>query len=422
MKIPQKIQQHIEENSKILEKYSPKLAKLYSNCYASTVDSALVPKEDGTYFVLTGDIPAMWLRDSSAQVNHYVGLSEDSEVADIVKGVIRRQFKYILIDPYANAFNEEPNGKGMTDDRPKNGPWVWEHKYEVDSLCYPIRLLYRYWKHTGDRSIVDNEFVEVIKTVLKVWRTEQDHFKNSEYRFFRDTNWLTDTIHNNGMGEPVVPTGMTWSGFRPSDDGCNYGYYIPSEMFAVTVLGYAAEMLGEKNPLTAEIKALRKEIDDGIKQYGIIDYKNFGKVYACEVNGLGDYTFMDDANIPSLISAPYIGYLKADDELYLNTRRLLLSKENKFYYEGTAAKGIGSPHTKPGFIWHIALSMQGLTSTDKAEMKQILDTMTATDGNTGFMHEGFDSNDPSKFTRPWFTWSNSLFCEFVEKCIEDGVV
>ncbi len=422
MKIPQKIQQHIEENSKILEKYSPKLAKLYSNCYASTVDSALVPKEDGTYFVLTGDIPAMWLRDSSAQVNHYVGLSEDSEVADIVKGVIRRQFKYILIDPYANAFNEEPNGKGMTDDRPKNGPWVWEHKYEVDSLCYPIRLLYRYWKHTGDRSIVDNEFVEVIKTVLKVWRTEQDHFKNSEYRFFRDTNWLTDTIHNNGMGEPVVPTGMTWSGFRPSDDGCNYGYYIPSEMFAVTVLGYAAEMLGEKNPLTAEINALRKEIDDGIKQYGIIDYKNFGKVYACEVNGLGDYTFMDDANIPSLISAPYIGYLKADDELYLNTRRLLLSKENKFYYEGTAAKGIGSPHTKPGFIWHIALSMQGLTSTDKAEMKQILDTMTATDGNTGFMHEGFDSNDPSKFTRPWFTWSNSLFCEFVEKCIEDGVV
>ncbi len=422
MKIPQKIQQHIEENSKILEKYSPKLAKLYSNCYASTVDSALVPKEDGTYFVLTGDIPAMWLRDSSAQVNHYVGLSEDSEVADIVKGVIRRQFKYILIDPYANAFNEEPNGKGMTDDRPKNGPWVWEHKYEVDSLCYPIRLLYRYWKHTGDRSIVDNEFVEVIKTVLKVWRTEQDHFKNSEYRFFRDTNWLTDTIHNNGMGEPVVPTGMTWSGFRPSDDGCNYGYYIPSEMFAVTVLGYAAEMLGEKNPLTAEIKALRKEIDNGIKQYGIIDYKNLGKVYACEVNGLGDYTFMDDANIPSLISAPYIGYLKADDELYLNTRRLLLSKENKFYYEGTAAKGIGSPHTKPGFIWHIALSMQGLTSTDKAEMKQILDTMTATDGNTGFMHEGFDSNDPSKFTRPWFTWSNSLFCEFVEKCIEDGVV
>lgn len=422
MKIPQKIQQHIEENSKILEKYSPKLAKLYSNCYASTVDSALVPKEDGTYFVLTGDIPAMWLRDSSAQVNHYVGLSENPEVADIVKGVIRRQFKYILIDPYANAFNEEPNGKGMTDDRPKNGPWVWEHKYEVDSLCYPIRLLYRYWKHTGDRSIVDNEFVEVIKTVLKVWRTEQDHFKNSEYRFFRDTNWLTDTIHNNGMGEPVVPTGMTWSGFRPSDDGCNYGYYIPSEMFAVTVLGYAAEMLGEKNPLTAEINALRKEIDDGIKQYGIIDYKNFGKVYACEVNGLGDYTFMDDANIPSLISAPYIGYLKADDELYLNTRRLLLSKENKFYYEGTAAKGIGSPHTKPGFIWHIALSMQGLTSTDKAEMKQILDTMTATDGNTGFMHEGFDSNDPSKFTRPWFTWSNSLFCEFVEKCIEDGVV
>ena len=422
MELPIAIKKHIEENSAKLKKYSEKLAKLYENCYASTVKTALVPKEDGTIFVLTGDIPAMWLRDSSAQVNHYVELAEDKEVAEIIKGVIRRQFKYILIDPYANAFNEAPNGKGMTTDRPKNGPWVWEHKYEVDSLCYPVRVLYMYYKKTGDRSIVDNEFVPVIKSIVNVFKTEQDHFKNSPYRFFRDTDWLTDTIHNNGMGEPVVPTGMTWSGFRPSDDGCNYGYYIPSEMFATVILGYAAEMLGSENELTADILKLKSEIEKGINEFGIIDYKDFGKVYACEVNGMGDFTFMDDANIPSLISAPYIGYLKPDDEIYLNTRKLLLSKENKFYYEGKFAKGIGSPHTKAGHIWHMALSMQGLTSTDKKEMKYILDTLVSCDGDTGYMHEGFDANDPSVFSRPWFTWSDSIFCEFVEKCLKEGVV
>lgn len=422
MELPRAVKQHIEKNKKILEQYSSKLARLYENCFASTIDSALVPKEDGTYFVLTGDIPAMWLRDSSAQVNHYVQLADDPEVAAILKGVIRRQFQYILTDPYGNAFNEEENGRGMTQDRPKNHPLVWEHKYEVDSLCYPIRLLYRYWKQTGDRSIVDHEFPAVMKAVLTVWRTEQDHMKNSSYRFFRDTDWYTDTIHNNGMGAPVKPTGMTWSGFRPSDDGCTYGYYIPSEMFAVTVLGYAAEMLGESHALTGEIRALREEIDGGIKEYGMIDYKEFGRVYANEVDGFGNYTFMDDANVPSLISAPYIGYVSAEDKIYKNTRRLLLSGENKYYFEGTAAKGIGSPHTASGYIWHIALSMQGLTSTDKAEMKYILDTMIATDGDTGFMHEGFDANDPSKFTRPWFTWSNSLFCEFVERCIGCGVL
>ena len=267
MELPIAIKKHIEENSAKLKNYSEKLAKLYENCYASTVKTALVPKEDGTIFVLTGDIPAMWLRDSSAQVNHYVEIAEDKEVAEIIKGVIRRQFKYILIDPYANAFNEAPNGKGMTTDRPKNGPWVWEHKYEVDSLCYPVRLLYRYYKKTGDRSIVDNEFVPVIKSIVNVFKTEQDHFKNSSYRFFRDTDWLTDTIHNNGMGEPVVPTGMTWSGFRPSDDGCNYGYYIPSEMFATVILGYAAEMLGSKNELTADILKLKSEIEKSARHY-----------------------------------------------------------------------------------------------------------------------------------------------------------
>ncbi len=420
MKLPQAVEAHIEQNATILEKYSPKLAKLYRNCYASTIDTALEKCEDGTYFVLTGDIPAMWLRDSSAQVNHYIPLAGDPEVAEIIRGVIRRQLQYIQIDPYANAFNKEENGMGMTRDLPKNLPIVWERKYEIDSLCYPIRLLYRYVQATGDREIVRTQFPQVMRTILDVWQTEQHHMEKTPYRFFRDYSTDADTIHNNGMGNPVSYTGMTWSGFRPSDDGCVYGYYIPSNMFATVVLSYAEELLRdvpEAQSMLPEIGKLREEIAQGIRDYGILEHETYGKIYACEVDGNGNHRIMDDANVPSLMSAPYLGYCAMDYAVYTNTRKLMLSRENPYYYEGKAAHGIGSPHTPAGYIWHIALSMQGLTTNDKEEKLALLDMLISTDGDTGFMHEGFDANDPSVFTRPWFTWSNSLFCEFVESCI-----
>lgn len=417
MKLPKSVEKHIEKNCEILKGYNEKLATLYKNCYGSTIDTAL-EKIGDEYFVLTGDIPAMWLRDSSAQVNHYVELCDDKEVAEIVKGVIKRQLRYILIEPYANAFNIEANGNGMTQDRPKNDPWVWERKYETDSLCYPIKLLYRYFKKTGDREIIDTLLPDVMKTILKVFKTEQHHFEQSEYRFFRDNTRYHDTIHNNGMGEPVGYTGMTWAGFRPSDDACTYGYYVPDNMFAVVTLGYAEEMLNGTE-LSGEIKELKEQIKAGIENFAVINHEKFGKVYACEVDGLGNHKIMDDANVPSLMSIPYLGFCDATDEIYQNTRRLLLSNENPYYYEGKFAKGIGSPHTPEGYIWHIALSMQGLTSIDKEEKFEILNMLINTDGDTGFMHEGFDANDPKTFSRPWFTWSNSLFCEFVESCIED---
>ncbi len=423
MKLPEAVVKHIEQNAEKLKKHSIKAAQLYSNCFKSTIDTALQRCDDGTYFVLTGDIPAMWLRDSSAQVNHYIQLCDDKEVADIVKGVILRQFDYILQDPYANAFNKEPNGDGMTADSPLNKPIVWERKYEIDSLCYPIKLLYRYYKKTGDDSILENLFPKVMRTVLDVWKTEQHHGEKSQYRFSRDYAkmglpvMLHDTIGDNtGDGNPVAYTGMTWSGFRPSDDGCIYGYYIPSNMFAVKVLGYALEMISDE-AMKAEITELRSQIDEGIKKYGIIDHPEYGRVYACEVDGMGNYRIMDDANIPSLISAPYLEYCSADDEVYLNTRKMLLSPANPYYFEGKYAKGIGSPHTGDGYIWHLALSMQGLTAKDCEEKLEILNTMVNTDADTGFMHEGFDADNPSDFSRPWFTWSNSLFCEFAESCI-----
>ena len=305
MEIVDSVKKRIEEYQSKLEKY-PKLKRMYKNCYEHTMKTTLKRCDDGTYFVLTGDIPAMWLRDSTAQVTHYLPLANDNEVSEIIEGVIKRQFKYIKIDSYANAFNEYPNSSGGHPmDRPENDPMVHERKYEVDSLCYPIRLLYMYWKITGSEEIIKERLEEIAVIIVNQFRVEQHHFEKSPYRFFRPNPCAPwDTIHNDGMGNPVAYTGMTWSGFRPSDDGCQYGYLTASEMFAVVILKYMSEMLDnvcKNKTLAGECLSLREEIDEGIRKYCIVDNEQYGKIYACETDGMSNYSMIDDANIPSLL-------------------------------------------------------------------------------------------------------------------------
>ncbi len=427
MKIPACVENRINEYCKKIEKHSPKLASLYRNCYPNTLETATEILPDGKVFVLTGDIPAMWLRDSTAEVSHYIPLARDShDIRAIIGGVIRKQREYISLEPYANAYKKEENDHEEFNDLPKNHPIVWERKYEIDSLCYPLRLTYLYWKATGDESLLDLSFLESAKTTVDLWITEQHHFEKSPYRFTRLNCPYQDTLHNDGMGEPVDYTGMTWSGFRPSDDACRYGYLVASNMFAAVVLGYLDEMLKaafpEEKELIAKAEKLRSEIVDGIEKHAVIEHEKYGRIYACEVNGKGDYFLFDDANVPSLLSAPYLGFCSTDDETYRNTRKFILSKDNPYYYEGKFAKGVGSPHTPEGYIWHIALSIQGLTSDNAEEMREILHYLETTDGGTGYMHEGFDANDPDTFTRSWFSWSCALFAEFVEKAVDEGVI
>ena len=427
MKIPVCVEKHINEYCEKIEKYSPKLAELYRNCYPNTIETATEFMPDGSVFVLTGDIPAMWLRDSTAEVSHYIPLAtENEEIGNLIKGVIKRQRMYIETEPYANAFKKKPNRHREFDDYPLNNPIVWERKYEIDSLCYPIRLTYLYWKATGNKSVLGEDFVKSAKITVDLWRTEQHHFEKSPYRFTRKKAPEKDTLGNNGMGNPVEYTGMTWSGFRPSDDSCRYGYLVASNMFASVVLGYLAEMLEaehkDETELISECKALKAEIEAGINKFAVIETENHGKIYACEVNGKGDYFLFDDANVPSLLSAPYLGFCDCEDEIYRNTRSLILSKDNPYYYEGKFAKGVGSPHTPEGYIWHIALSMQGLTSNSPDEIKEILHMLETTDGGKGYMHEGFDANNPKKFTRSWFSWSCSLFAELVEKAVNENII
>ncbi len=396
----------------------PELAALFASCYLNTLETTGEPLDDGTTFVVTGDIPAMWLRDSTAQVMPYVPLAAgDDDVRRLVRGLIHRQAQCIAIDPYANAFNREPTGPGAPGDLPEAGPWVWERKFELDSLCYPLALCDAYWTVTHDSAAYGAAVYAMLWTVIEHLRTEQDHERASRYTFERPHPWASfDTLPFHGTGTRTNWTGMIWSGFRPSDDACTFGFLIPANMFAVVTLGKIAVLARDvfhDGALAQAADALRSEIDFGIQTYGVIEHPRCGRIYAYETDGFGNHLLMDDANIPSLLSIPYLGYRPTTDPVYSNTRRFVLSPENPYYFAGRVAKGVGSPHTPVGYVWPMALATQGLTSSDPGEQAEVLRTLVASTAGTQLMHESFHPDDPHQFTRPWFAWANSLFAQLV---------
>lgn len=395
----------------------PALLQTFRQCFVNTLETTIEALDDGSVFVVTGDIPAMWLRDSSAQVLPYIRFAaQDPEVRRIILGLIQRQAFYITIDPYANAFNQAPNGHGHQEDDTANGPWLWERKYELDSLCYPVQLCASYFQVTGDTSMFTPALHIAFGYILDVIEREQRHDTASSYRFNRANCPPSDTLAQQGRGTPTAYTGMSWSGFRPSDDACMYGYLVPANMFAVVILGHLARFATDyyhDTAMAARAQRLQGEIDAGIQTYGIVEHPQFGRIYAYEVDGFGHYNLMDDANVPSLLSIPYLGYRPAADPVYTATRAFVLSRANPYYYVGKLAQGIGSPHTPPGYIWPISLIMQGLTSTDRAEQERLLEMLLATTAGTHYMHESFHPDDPTQYTRSWFAWANSLFSEWV---------
>lgn len=411
-----------EELEKYYEEHYEALAPLIKQCFLSTIDTTVKEIDNGEYFVITGDIEAMWLRDSAFQVMHYVPFAKkDEALRNIIKQVILKQVQQVLIDPYANAFNEVPDGRGHQDMTQLND-WVWERKYELDSLCAPFYLSYAYWKNTDCADIFTEDYRSMIKAALHVIKTEQNH-ETSPYFFKRTDCREIDTLPCDGKGNPVAYTGMSWSGFRPSDDSCYYGYLVPANMMAVVALGYAkeiAETIYKDNELAKEIEALRAEIKEGIEKYAIVEHPVYGKIYAYEVDGLGHHLLMDDANSPSLLAMPYLGYCSMDDEIYQNTRRFILSKDNPYYYEGKMAKGVGSPHTPENYIWHMAIVMQARTTNDREEIMQCLSYLAKTHAGTNFMHESFDKDNPAEYTRSWFAWSNSTFASLLVQLKETG--
>ncbi len=423
MKIPQILKERAAQLEEYYSVHYKPLAPLVRQCFLNTIETTVKELEDGSYFVITGDIPAMWLRDSAAQVRPYVRFAkEDGELQAILEGIIEKQAGLVCIDPYANAFNESANGASGYQDETKQNDHVWERKYEVDSLCAPLYLAYTYWKTTGVDRIFTETFHDMLTHIVGIFTLEQKHEK-SDYFFRRYDCVKSDTLPCKGKGRPVNFTGMTWSGFRPSDDCCKFGYLIPSNMMAVTALGYAEQICREcykDQSLAGQCHELAEDILDGIMAYGIVEHPKYGRMYAYETDGFGNYNLMDDANSPSLLAMPYLDYCKKDDEIYQNTRSFVLSADNPYYYEGKLAKGVGSPHTPPGFVWHIGIVMQALTSNSREEIMECLEMLANTHAGTNYMHEGFHPDAPEKYTRSWFAWANTLFAELLENLMEEG--
>jgi meiotically up-regulated gene 157 (Mug157) protein len=399
----------------------PMLATLFTNCFPNTLDTTVTPglfegKPDTV--VITGDIAAMWLRDSSAQVWPYLPFAaRDKPLRLLLEGVIRRQVRCLMIDPYANAFMADLTAPALPwslQDETEMKQGVGERKYELDSLCYPIRLAHGYWKKTGGTEPFDAAWHEAMKLVVRTMRVQQRKDGDGPYRFLRTSDRTTETLPNAGLGNPVKPVGLIASGFRPSDDACVFPFMVPSNLFAVNALRHLAEMVqtifGDA-ALARDASSLAGEVELALRRYAVTD-GGAGTIWAYEVDGFGSRLLMDDANVPSLLALPYMES-SPDAELYERTRRFVWSERNPWFFKGSAGEGIGGPHVGQGMIWPMSQIVYALTSKDDAEIRCVLGMLKASAAATGFMHESYNQDDSAKFTRPWFAWANTLCGEMV---------
>ena len=414
---------HVEEFlAQIGAKVSdPALAALFANCFPNTLDTTVEPgrfegKPDTV--VITGDIAAMWLRDSSAQVWPYLPLAaKDERLRELLEGVIRRQVRCLLIDTYANAFMADlsaPPLKWSLQDDTQMKRGVGERKYELDSICYPIRLAHGYWKRTGDTRPFDAAWKQAMTLVVATMRVQQRKHGPGPYHFQRPSSGWNDTLNFGGYGNPVNPVGLIASGFRPSDDACVFPFLIPSNLFAVTSLRQLAEMahaVAHDDGLAGEASALALEVEQALRQHGLVSMPE-GTMWAYEVDGFGSRLLMDDANVPSLLGLPYIAS-SPDDGVYMRTRKFVWSERNPWFFKGTAGEGIGGPHEGADMIWPMSQIVYALTSTDDGEIRRAVAMLKASAAGTGFMHESYFKDDASRFTRSWFAWANTLFGELI---------
>lgn len=407
------------------------LSWMFENCFPNTLDTTVFfEMKNGLpdTYVITGDIDAMWLRDSSAQVHPYIDFcSKDEQLSLMIEGLIRRQTNCILLDPYANAFNKDARKiSPWKTDITEMKPGVHERKWELDSLCFCIRLAYSYWKATGNTEMFDEHWLSAMKLVVKTMKEQQRKNDTGPYRFERKTNTLTDTLQGNGYGNPWKPTGMVCSAFRNSDDACTYLFNIPENLFAVVSLRQLAEIISQTSKdfsFQNECTALANEIETAVQTHGITEHTDYGKIYAYECDGLGNFLLMDDAGVPGLVTIPYLGYGSYTDDVYVNSRKFSQSSANPYFYRSEIVEGTGSPHLawkKEEMIWHLGITGRAISSNDENEIKHCIGMLKKTHAGTGFMHEGFNKNNPKDFTRHWFAWANSFFGELILKLYNEG--
>jgi meiotically up-regulated gene 157 (Mug157) protein len=391
------------------------LRRMFAQCFPNTLDTTVYHSEhEGKpdTFVVTGDIPAMWLRDSVNQVWPYLPYAKkDEEIKSLFRGLIHRQILCVISDPYANAFKREIDGNKIE---------TWERKWELDSLAAFLRLTVGYFENTDDTEPFDGHFLAALEKVLDTIILEENTLnkENKDFLFQFKTHGghLHPAVRVEGYGYPNKRNGLTRSVFRPSDDECVFPYVIAANAMVAANLRGLTKLLDAigATDVIKRVNHLAEQIDNGIKEWGVVENKAFGKVYAYEVDGFGSTCIMDDPNIPSLLSLPYLGYCELDDEVYQNTRKLILSDWNSFFAKGERANGETSPHVGVcDHFWPMATIMQALTTKDEEEITQCLSTLKRTHAGTYYMHESVDVDNEHRFTRHWFAWVNSLFGELI---------
>ena len=417
------IERTIETISK--EIADPRLRQIFQNCFPNTLDTTVYPTDrDGKpdTYVITGDIDAMWLRDSSAQVWPYLPFAQDDpELARLIEGVIRRHARLIQIDPYANAFMKsasDPPLPWAVHDKTEMRPGVGERKWEIDSLCFPVRLAHGFWKATGSKSAFDEVWFESAKRIVATFREQQRFHSAGPYKFQRSTLRATATLALDGYGNPVHPNGLICSAFRPSDDACMYLFFLPANLFAARTLeriGEISDRVYNDKAFADQCRQFANEVRNAVLRYGPIKHSTKETILAYEIDGYGSMLLMDDANAPGLVSLSYLELLPQADPLYTDSRSFALSDANPYFFRGSAGEGIGGPHVGLDYIWPMSIVMRGLTSTSDREIAACLQTLCTTTADTNFMHESFHKDDPTRYTRPWFAWANGLFGELVLK-------
>jgi len=343
--------QHSLANSRSL---SSKARNMCKTTYEHTLKTTTKILPDGGTFVFTGDLDDLWLRDSAAQVHPYLNyVAEDPQMRRLVEGLVKRHAFYVLFDPYANAFRIDTSYK-FSEKQMSIGrhDYISTWDYELDSGCYFLRLVYSLWQAVPNSpAVADEQTHKAASLMVDVWTAEQRHeedppmvgvhesddkrFKKIGKPYRMPLTWPPKchdcaALDRKGKGPPSAYTGMTWSAFRPSDDACTYSYLVPANMFASVALGYVRELATKvwNDPALAQrATKLQQEIDNGIREHAIVDHPTYGQIYAYEVDGLGNHNLMDDANVPNLMSIPYLGW-DYDPEIYANTRAFVLSKSN----------------------------------------------------------------------------------------------
>jgi uncharacterized protein len=355
-------------------------------------------ESDGTTYVQTGDIPAMWLRDSAAQTIPYIRFVGAYSVLHVpFSGVIERDAKNILTDPYAEAFSADYH--------------VWERKWEIDSLAWPVMMVFVYYANTRDRSIFTPTLHRAMQTIVTTLECEQRHASCSRYAW-------SDAVPTHDRYNPN--TGMVWSAFRPSDDPVTYRFNIPQNAMAVVAMRLLARFARDAfsdDSLAQRATALSQRVAAGILRYGKVYSEKYGWLYAYETDGYGHYNMMDDANIPNLTAMPWYAWCSSDDPVYLETRRFTLGFDDPYYYRGKYATGLGSPHTPQGWVWPLGIIGAALSTAQREDVVDAIDMLDSSDTLDGLMHESVNPNDPSQFTRPEFGWANAFWADLLFRTV-----